>query len=51
MKQYNEENSFQRKFTNTLMIISAIFMQNLIPMKPGNMTGENTALMIEENLR
>jgi|TARA_B110000003_G_scaffold248740_1_gene260623 hypothetical protein len=26
MKQYNEENSFQRKFTNTLMIISAIFL-------------------------
>ncbi|MAH81620.1 MAG: hypothetical protein CMC21_00010 [Flavobacteriaceae bacterium] len=26
MKQYNEENSFQRKFTNTLMITSAIFL-------------------------
>ena len=26
MKQYNEENSFQRKFTKTLMTISAIFL-------------------------
>ena len=26
MKKYDEENSFQRKFTKTLMIISAIFL-------------------------
>ena len=27
------------------------YIHEKIPVKPGNMTGENTALMIEENLR